>query len=85
MIDDRVEWISKRAYALWEEADRPNHCATDHWLQAVSERLQLEVTVASSNGAEVLTRTRKARSAARESPRGKRAVSGASAQISAIS
>ncbi|MDM9627890.1 response regulator [Rhizobium sp. S152] len=58
MNDQRYEWISKRAYALWEQAGcLPGH-DEQHWLQAVSEREQLERTQASSDGHEVLSRKR---------------------------
>jgi hypothetical protein len=65
MIDDRNEWISRRAYSLWEEAAKPVGCDREHWLQAEQERLRLEVSMASEDGAEVtqLARNRKKASA----------------------
>jgi hypothetical protein len=42
MTDARMEWISKRAYALWEEAGRPDGQDTEHWVQAVRERDEYE-------------------------------------------
>jgi hypothetical protein len=34
---ERNEWISKRAYALWEEAGKPDGCDLEHWNQPVTE------------------------------------------------
>ena len=42
MTDARREWISKRAYAIWEEAGRPHGHDNDHWDQAVRERDDFE-------------------------------------------
>lgn len=42
MTDARREWISKRAYTLWEEAGRPHGHDGDHWEQAVRERDEFE-------------------------------------------
>ena len=42
MTDARMEWISKRAYALWEEAGRPHGQDAEHWAQAVREREEFE-------------------------------------------
>ena len=42
MTDARKEWISKRAYAIWEEAGRPHGLDHEHWQQAVSERDEFE-------------------------------------------
>jgi hypothetical protein len=52
----RDEWISKRAYALWEEQGRPHGRDRDHWLQALAEREALERTRATSDGHDVLIR-----------------------------
>ncbi|MFW8605523.1 DUF2934 domain-containing protein [Rhizobium leguminosarum] len=54
MSDRRHEWISKRAYAIWEEHGRPHGRDDEHWRQAVAERNALERTKASSDGREVL-------------------------------
>ncbi|MBY5455209.1 DUF2934 domain-containing protein [Rhizobium leguminosarum] len=54
MSDRRHEWISKRAYAIWEEHGRPHGRDDEHWRQAVAERDTLERTKASSDGREVL-------------------------------
>lgn len=42
MTDARREWISKRAYAIWEEAGRPHGLDGEHWLQAEQERDEFE-------------------------------------------
>ncbi|AOF94403.1 DUF2934 domain-containing protein [Sinorhizobium sp. RAC02] len=42
MTDAKSEWISKRAYLIWEEAGRPHGNDGDHWEQAVREREELE-------------------------------------------
>jgi len=42
MTDARSEWISKRAYTIWEEAGRPHGHDADHWAQAVLEREEFE-------------------------------------------
>lgn len=34
MTDARMEWISKRAYSLWEEAGRPHGQDVEHWALA---------------------------------------------------
>ncbi|QKK18692.1 DUF2934 domain-containing protein [Rhizobium indicum] len=58
MSDRRHEWISKRAYAIWEESGRPDGRDDEHWRQAVAERDALERTQASSDGREVLVKFR---------------------------
>ena len=42
MTDAQMEWISKRAYTIWEEAGRPHGLDGEHWLQAVREREEFE-------------------------------------------
>ena len=42
MTDARREWISKRAYALWEAAGRMHGHDGEHWEQAVREREEFE-------------------------------------------
>lgn len=42
VIDERQEWISKRAYGLWEAAGRPQGKDREHWEQAARERAELE-------------------------------------------
>jgi len=60
MTDERFEWISKRAYAIWEAAGRPWGCSQYHWEQAAKEREIMERTRASVDGKEVLARFRRA-------------------------
>lgn len=59
MTDERFEWISKRAYAIWEAAGRPWGRNQHHWEQATEERDIMERTRASLDGEEVLARFRK--------------------------
>lgn len=42
MNDERQEWISKRAYGLWEANGRPHGKDREHWEQAARERAELE-------------------------------------------
>lgn len=42
MTDARREWISKRAYTIWEESGRPHGHDNEHWDQAVRERDEFE-------------------------------------------
>mgnify|MGYP001564686717 CR=1 FL=1 len=42
MTDARMEWISKQAYSLWEEAGHPHGHDIEHWAQAVREREEFE-------------------------------------------
>ncbi|MFS2153255.1 MULTISPECIES: response regulator [unclassified Rhizobium] len=56
MSDERHEWISKRAYGLWEENGRQWGRDQEYWLQAASERDHMEMTRASPDGREVLER-----------------------------
>ena len=58
MSDRRHEWISKRAYAIWEEQGSPYGRDDEHWRQAVAERNALERTKASADGREVLVKFR---------------------------
>lgn len=37
-----MEWISKRAYSLWEEAGRPHGQDMQHWAQAEREREEFD-------------------------------------------
>ena len=40
--EERHEWISKRAYSLWEAAGRQHGSDREHWEQALREREELE-------------------------------------------
>lgn len=42
MTDARREWISTRAYTIWEEAGRPHGRDAEHWDQAERERTDFE-------------------------------------------
>lgn len=42
MTDARREWISKRAYSIWEEVGRPHGHDAEHWQQATQERDEFE-------------------------------------------
>lgn len=42
MNDERQEWISKRAYGLWEAEGRPHGKDREHWEQAARERAEFE-------------------------------------------
>lgn len=59
MTDERFEWISKRAYAIWEAAGRPSGHSQHHWEQAAKEREIMERTRASVDGEEILAKLRK--------------------------
>jgi hypothetical protein len=52
----KEDWISQRAYALWELDGRRDGRDFDHWLQASNEFAQLERTKASSDGSELLSK-----------------------------
>ena len=54
MTDERFEWISKRADAIWEAAGRPFGHNQHHWEQAAKEREIMERTRASVDGEEIL-------------------------------
>ena len=36
-MEDRRNWLAKRAYELWEEAGRPDGANHMHWEQALAE------------------------------------------------
>jgi hypothetical protein len=38
MAVDWEEWITKRAYELWEDAGRPEGYHEEHWTRATEER-----------------------------------------------
>jgi hypothetical protein len=52
----KEDWISQRAYALWELDGRRDGRDFDHWVKASSEFDQLERTKASPDGSELLSR-----------------------------
>lgn len=66
---DREQWICKRAYALWEEAGRPQGTDQDNWSKAVAEFEMMETIRASADGSEILRfRRRQKRAPARIAP-----------------
>ncbi|QRM57388.1 DUF2934 domain-containing protein [Sinorhizobium sp. BG8] len=66
MSDARLEWIRKRAYAIWEAEGRPHGRDAQHWEQASRERDDLE-RVALPDYLEKGKKPRKAQSAPRSS------------------
>ncbi|MFB2553528.1 DUF2934 domain-containing protein [Ensifer soli] len=42
MSNERLDWINRRAYQIWEENGRPDGRDQDHWNQALREREELE-------------------------------------------
>ena len=83
MTNARREWITKRAYTIWEEAGRPHGHDADHWEQAVRERDAFEGAVSSgeakpANGLKPLIEiSRKARTAKPETAKAKKKADGA--------
>jgi len=67
MSVDREGWICKRSYALWEEAGRPHGMDHENWCRAVVEFEMMQMTRASSDGAEVLRFRGKSKAAQRRS------------------
>ncbi len=57
MTDARMEWISKRAYSLWEEAGRPHGQDVEHWAQAEREREDFERVALAPEARSTGTRT----------------------------
>ncbi len=60
MSRNRDDWVSARAYALWEAEGRPNGRGESHWAQAIREFEQLEATKASPDGSDLIERLRAA-------------------------
>jgi hypothetical protein len=59
MTDAQNDWISARAYALWELDGQKHGKDVQHWQQAATEYERLVKTRASSDGSEVeLARTK---------------------------
>jgi hypothetical protein len=54
MNRSKEDWISQRAYALWELDGRRDGRDFEHWTQASSEFERLERTRASPDGSELL-------------------------------
>lgn len=60
MSHSKEDWISQRAYALWEAEGRPQGRGDAHWLQALGEFEQLELTKASADGSDLIEKLRAA-------------------------
>jgi hypothetical protein len=58
MFLSKDDWISQRAYALWETEGRPEGRGEDHWQQAAREHQLLELTKASMDGSDMIERLR---------------------------
>ncbi|KQV30781.1 hypothetical protein ASC97_20115 [Rhizobium sp. Root1203] len=58
MFLSKDDWISQRAYALWEAEGRPEGRGEDHWQQAAREHQLLELTKASLDGRDMIERLR---------------------------
>ncbi len=78
--DEREEWISKRAYGLWEAQGRPHGRDREHWEQAARERAELERVALPEhlkkkrNAVEADDATRKAVASSRRAPARRRSV-----------
>jgi hypothetical protein len=60
MNHTKDDWISQRAYSLWEAEGRPEGRGGGHWAQAASEFERLEQTRASVDGSELVAKLRAA-------------------------
>jgi hypothetical protein len=60
MSRNRDDWVSQRAYAIWEEEGRPHDRGESHWAQALREFEQLEATKASVDGSDLIERLKAA-------------------------
>jgi hypothetical protein len=56
----KEDWISQRAYAIWETEGRPHDRGAENWQQAATEYEQLEQTRASTDGNELIEMLRAA-------------------------
>lgn len=56
MNRSKEDWISQRAYALWESDGRQDGRDFEHWVQASKEFERLERTEASADGSELLSK-----------------------------
>ena len=55
MPERKTEWISARAYSLWEQSGQNHGNDAEHWQQATLEYEQLMKSRASTDGAELLS------------------------------
>ncbi|EJJ25729.1 DUF2934 domain-containing protein [Rhizobium sp. CF142] len=60
MSRNRDDWVSQRAYAIWEEEGRPHGRGESHWAQALREFEQLEATKASADGSDLIEKLKAA-------------------------
>ena len=60
MSRNRDDWVSQRAYAIWEEEGRPHDRGESHWAQALREFEQLEATKASVDGSDLIEKLKAA-------------------------
>lgn len=60
MSRNRDDWVSQRAYAIWEEEGRPHDRGESHWAQALGEFEQLEATKASADGSDLIEKLKAA-------------------------
>ncbi|PZM08207.1 DUF2934 domain-containing protein [Rhizobium tubonense] len=60
MNHTKDDWISQRAYSLWEAEGRPEGRGGGHWAQAAIEFERLEQTRASVDGSELVAKLRAA-------------------------
>jgi hypothetical protein len=60
MVRNKENWISQRAYAIWEAEGRPYGRDAENWQQAAAEFEQLEMTKASPDGTELIEMLRAA-------------------------
>lgn len=58
MVRNKEDWISQRAYAIWEAEGRPYGRDGENWGQAAAEFEQLEMTRASPDGTDLIDRLR---------------------------
>ncbi|MBX4958949.1 DUF2934 domain-containing protein [Rhizobium lentis] len=60
MSHNRDAWVSQRAYSLWESEGRPEGRGENHWMQALKEFEQLQLTKASPDGNELIEKLKAA-------------------------
>ncbi|MBB3918464.1 DUF2934 domain-containing protein [Rhizobium fabae] len=60
MSHNKDAWVSQRAYSLWESEGRPEGRGESHWMQAMREFEQLELTKASPDGNDLIEKLKAA-------------------------
>ncbi|MFA1625450.1 DUF2934 domain-containing protein [Rhizobium mongolense] len=58
MVYNKEDWISQRAYAIWEAEGRPCGREAENWQQAAAEFEQLQMTKASIDGTDLIAMLR---------------------------